>query len=140
MKEYKYKINGQEYTVVINQVEDNIAQVSVNGKDYEVELPKEEAPAAPKQTHVSQEEPAATAQNDAAVANAQSTIKAPLPGVITEISVAVGDKVKRGDTLLVLEAMKMANNIEAEADGEVLQICVKTGQNVMEDTTLVLIG
>ena len=51
----------------------------------------------------------------------------------------VGDEVKAGDTLLVLEAMKMANNIEAEKDGKVTAICVKAGQSVMEDDALVVI-
>ena len=74
-----------------------------------------------------------------ASANVNNAIKAPLPGVITSIEVAVGDEVKAGDTLLVLEAMKRANNIEAEKDGKVTAICVKPGQSVMEDDALVVI-
>jgi len=80
-------------------------------------------------------EESAPAQN----VNTAGAVKAPLPGVITEIKVAVGDEVKAGDTLLVLEAMKMANNIEAEKDGKVTAICVKPGENVMEDAPLVVV-
>ena len=75
----------------------------------------------------------------AANVNTNNAIKAPLPGVITSIEVAVGDEVKAGDTVLVLEAMKMANNIEAEKDGKVTAILVQAGQSVMEDDALVVI-
>ena len=71
--------------------------------------------------------------------NTANAVKAPLPGVITEIKVAVGDEVKAGDVVIVLEAMKMANNLEAEKDGTVTAICVKTGENVLEDAPLVVI-
>ena len=66
-------------------------------------------------------------------------MKAPLPGVITDILVAVGDEVKAGDNVIVLEAMKMANNLAAEKDGKVTAICVKIGESVMEDDALVVI-
>ena len=75
----------------------------------------------------------------AANINANNALKAPLPGVVTEIKVAVGDEVAAGDTLVVLEAMKMANNLEAEKAGKVTAICVKVGESVMEDTPLVVI-
>ena len=68
-----------------------------------------------------------------------NAVKAPLPGVITEIKVNVGDTVSAGDTVVVLEAMKMANNIEAEKSGKVTAICVKQGESVMEDSPLVVI-
>ena len=71
--------------------------------------------------------------------NTNNAVKAPLPGVITSIEVAVGDEVKAGDTVLVLEAMKMANNIEAEKDGKVTAILIQAGQSVMEDDALVVI-
>ncbi len=75
----------------------------------------------------------------AANVNTANAVKAPLPGVITDIKVNVGDEVKAGDVVVVLEAMKMANNLEAERDGKVTAICVKTGESVMEDTPLVVI-
>ena len=75
----------------------------------------------------------------AANVNTANAVKAPLPGVITEIKVNVGDTVSAGDTVVVLEAMKMANNIEAEKSGKVTAICVKQGESVMEDSPLVVI-
>ena len=71
--------------------------------------------------------------------NTNNAIKAPLPGVITEVCVSVGDEVKAGDTVVVLEAMKMANNIETEKAGKVTAVCVNPGQSVMEDDALVVI-
>ena len=67
-------------------------------------------------------------------------VVAPLPGTITELKVTVGQTVKTGDTVLVLEAMKMQNNIEAEADGTITKILVNQGDTVMEGATLVVIG
>lgn len=86
--------------------------------------------------------PAADEAEDAPAnsnANAANAVKAPLPGTITSIEVSVGQEVKAGDTLVVLEAMKMANNIEADKDGKVTAICVKNGQSVMEDDPLVVV-
>ena len=58
---------------------------------------------------------------------------------ITGINVKVGDEVQAGDTVVVLEAMKMANNIETEKSGKVTAVCVKVGQSVMEDDALVVV-
>lgn len=141
MKEYKYKINGNPYNVIIKDVEDNIAHVEVNGTPYKVVLDKP-APAAPKITR-----PAAapkTQSGDPVVANAPKTIKkegikCPLPGVILDIKVQVGDTVKKGQTVLILEAMKMENNINAHKDGKVTAINVKNGDSVLEGTDLIII-
>ena len=76
---------------------------------------------------------------DKASVNKNAAVKAPLPGVITEIKVAVGDEVQAGDTVIVLEAMKMANALQAEKAGKVTAICVKVGETVMEDDALVVI-
>lgn len=88
-----------------------------------------------------QQQAAAPAQNSESSArvNMNNAIKSPLPGVITEIKVAVGDEVKAGDTVVVLEAMKMANNLDAEKGGKVTAVLVKEGESVMEDTPLVVI-
>lgn len=142
MKEYKYKINGTDYEVQIGNVEDNIATVTVNGEEYKVEMEKEAEPekkkvvvnpAAAKQSESTESAPSAKNINTA------NAIKAPLPGVVTEIKVAVGDELKEGDTVVVLEAMKMANNLDAEKSGKVTAILVKVGDSVMEDTPLVVI-
>ena len=142
MKQFKYTIAGKEYEVEIDDIneETNVANVKVNGEEFEVgmEKPAEETEK-PKVTlgkPVAEEDAETTATANVNTANA---IKAPLPGTITSINVKVGDEVKAGDTLLVLEAMKMANNIEAEKDGKVTAICVKAGQSVMEDDALVVI-
>ena len=121
-KEYKYTINGNQYEVTIGDIEGTEKKKPVLGK-----------PAAAAAADSSAE--TASAAN----VNTNNAVKAPLPGVITSIEVAVGDEVKAGDTVLVLEAMKMANNIEAEKDGKVTAILVQAGQSVMEDDALVVI-
>jgi biotin carboxyl carrier protein len=141
MKEYKYTIDGKEYQVAIGEIVDNVATVTVNGEEFKVEMEPE---AEPEKKKVVLGQPAAESSSEeattsAANVNTANAIKAPLPGVITEIKVAVGDDVKAGDVVIVLEAMKMANNLEAEKDGKVTAICVKTGESVLEDSPLVVI-
>lgn len=140
MKTFKYIIDGKEYQVEITDVVDNKAQVTVNGKDFQVEM--EAQPEAEKKTVTplpQSDEKVETEPSTTGQVNTEQAIKAPLPGVITEIKVSVGDQVKAGDTVVVLEAMKMANNIEAEKGGTVTAICIKQGESVMEDTPLVVI-
>ena len=141
-KEYKYTINGNEYEVAIGEIVENEAVVTVNGEEYKVAWEPEAEP----EKKVVVRKPAAESADSSSDAgessanvNTNNAVKAPLPGVITSINVNVGDEVKAGDTLLVLEAMKMANNIEAEKDGKVTAICVKPGQSVMEDDALVVV-
>lgn len=144
MKEYKYTINGNKYEVAINGIEENVATVIVNGEEYKVEMEKEPEPEPEKKKVVVRPvaQPA-TPSDDAGSAtakvNSNNAVKAPLPGVIVEIKVAVGDEVKAGDTVVVLEAMKMANNLDTEKAGKVTAILVKEGESVMEDTPLVVI-
>lgn len=141
MKEYKYTINGNKYEVAITDITDNIAKLTVNGEEYTVEMEKQAEPEKAKPVV----RPAASAATDDAPAadkgavNKNNAIKAPLPGVIIEIKVAVGDDVQVGDTVIVLEAMKMANALTAEKAGKVTAICVKVGESVMEDDALVVI-
>lgn len=145
MKEYKYIINGNQYNVTIGDINDNIAQVEVNGTSYKVEL--EKAPAtAPKTTVVRQAvaptKPAAqtTVVNKPVAAGAgKSGVKSPLPGVILDIKVNVGDTVKKGQTIIILEAMKMENNINADKDGTITAISVNKGDSVLEGSVLVTI-
>lgn len=141
MKEYKYTIDGVEYKVEIGEIVDNVAEVTVNGEAYKVEMEPEKEPEKKKVVLGNPNEQAAGEESttNAANVNTANAVKSPLPGVVTEIKVAVGDEVKAGDTVLILEAMKMANNIEAEKDGKVTAICVKTGESVMEDAPLVVI-
>lgn len=140
MKEYKYTINGNKYEVVVGDITDNIATLTVNGEEYTVEMEKQAEPEKKKpviNATAATSDDAPTA-NKAAV-NKANAVKAPLPGVITDILVAEGDEVKVGDTVVVLEAMKMANNLTAEKDGKVTAVCVKIGESVMEDDALVVI-
>jgi biotin carboxyl carrier protein len=150
MKQYKYKINGNLYNVTIKDVEENIAHVEVNGTPYEIELDKNvTTPSMPKKVVAPVSVAAPVASTSApvstpaapAVGGGQGTgVKCPLPGVIKDIKVAVGDVVKRGQTVVILEAMKMENNINADKDGTVTAIKVNKGDSVLEGTDLILIG
>ena len=141
MKEYKYTIDGKVYKVEIGDIVDNVADVTVNGEAFKVEMEPE---AEPEKKKVVLGNPTAESSDDSSATptanvNTANAVKAPLPGVITSIEVQVGQQVNAGDTVVVLEAMKMANNIEAEKSGTVTAICVKQGENVMEDAPLVVI-
>ena len=152
MSKYQYKVQGVDYEVEIEEVEGNIAKVNVNGIPFEVELqqpinpakhptivkPKVEAPKPAVQAAA----PAAAAApvQAAAPAGAGTALKAPLPGTISSINVKVGDTVAVGDVVIVLEAMKMQNNIEAENSGTVTSITVNQGDSVMEGAVLLTIG
>ncbi len=140
MKEFKYTIDGKEYHVAIGGVSDDyVADVTVNGETFQVQMEK---PEEPEKKKVELDKPVEEASDDAAPAaqvNAANAVKAPLPGTITSIEVAVGQEVKAGDTVVVLEAMKMQNSIEAEKDGKVTAIAVKVGQAVLEDDPLVVV-
>ncbi len=146
MKQYKYKVNGAQYDVTIDSIVGNIAKVEVNGIPFEVEMQGSSLVEEDLPTQVADEAaaPAAVEAAPAAPAagapGAGAPVKAPLPGVVAKILVSVGQAVKKGETVLVLEAMKMENNITAEADGKITGICVAAGDSVMEGTTLVTIG
>ena len=145
MKEYKYKINGNLYYVVIGDIEENIAHVEVNGTHYTVEMEKKpKAAPAPKPVVRPAAKPAAAPAAVAPVAKpaaggAKSGVKSPLPGVILDIKVNVGDEVKKGQTLIILEAMKMENSINADKDGKIAAINVSKGESVLEGTDLIII-
>jgi len=150
MKEFTFKINGAEYKCAVEEIEAGKTNVTVNGKVYTVET---EAPAAPAPKPVAKPAPApapkpaaapaapkAEASKPAAAPAAGVQVKSPLPGSVIKVLVSEGQAVKRGDTLLTLESMKMENAIMAEADGTVKQIAVTPGQNVMQDDLLIVLG
>ena len=161
MKEYKYKINGNEYSVAIIDLEGDKAAVEVNGVSYQVDILTEGytapaprpaakpaaapapapavAPAAPAPAP-QPIAPAAPAAEPAAPAGKGTSVQSPLPGVILDIKVAVGDQVKAGQTVAILEAMKMENNINAECDGVITAIKVSKGDNILEGSDIVIIG
>lgn len=145
MAQYKFKINSNEYNVAINSVEGNIADVTVNGASYKVEM--ENAPvqqaaapaAAPAPAPSAAPAPAAQAAAPAP-AGAGKPVTSPLPGVIIEVSVKVGDAVKAGQQVAVLEAMKMENAIEATSAGTVTAIHVNKGDSVLEGAPIVTVA
>ena len=143
MKEYKYTIDGNRYEVAINEVNENTAKVTVNGAEYTVEWekPVEEKPIVKVQPIAAKPAPAVTPAAPASPATnvKGNAIKTPLPGVIIDIKVKAGDTVKKGDTVVVLEAMKMENNIDAERDGKITESKVNKGDSVMEGAILVTI-
>ena len=149
MKEFAFKLNGADYKCAVEQLEAGKAKVTVNGKVYEVETeaaapaPKpaaKPAPVAPKPAAPAaapKAEPKANSQEPTAKGQ---QVKSPLPGSVIKVLVSEGQAVKKGDTLLTLESMKMENAIMAEADGTVKQIAVTPGQNVMQDDLLIVLG
>ncbi len=158
MKTYKYRVQGVDYEVEIAEVEGKIAKVNVNGITLEIEMQKpinaakhpalaatkksaSVAPAAVPVAAAPVAPVAAPAQpTQQAAAGAGTPVKAPLPGTINAINVKVGDKVNVGDVVVVLEAMKMQNNIEAENAGTVTAILVNPGDSVMEGAVMLTIG
>ena len=163
--EYKYKVNGVEYTVQVASVYGNKAHVFVNGVSYEVEMEGNTIATPVALAPVAASVPLAPASSVAAVEEEKSPstqtpepvqetpkaapadipaggapVKSPLPGIINDVKVAVGDKVKNGQVLLILEAMKMENEITAEQDGVVSSIAVNKGDTVMEGTVLLTIA
>ena len=148
MKEFTFKINGAEYKCAVEEIEAGKTNVTVNGKVYtvETEAPKAEAPA-PKHAPAPAPKPAAApaapkaeAPKPAAPVAGGVQVKSPLPGSVIKVLVSEGQAVKKGDTLLTLESMKMENAIMAEQDGTIKQIAVTPGQNVMQDDLLIVLG
>lgn len=152
MKNYSLKINGQNYDVQIDNVNENstLAHVTVNGTPYEVEIAgaerttasKPQVAPAPKEADSAKITPATATPSPriaAAAPTSGSAVKCPLPGTVLSINVAVGDKVTPGQNLVVLEAMKMENNIDADRAGVIKQIFVQQGATVMEGDNLLVI-
>lgn len=141
MKNYKFTIHGTQYEVEINSVEDQIIKLNLNGTPYEVKVDKEikqtKTPKLMRSVAVpSTESDAAVAKTNAA--SASSEIKSPLPGTVLDVMVKEGDTVKVGQHLLLLEAMKMENNIDSDKEGVVKSIKVRKGDAVMEGDVLIV--
>ena len=136
MKEYKFKINGNDYNVAINSTNGNLADVTVNGVSYQVEM-ENAMPAAPAQAAPAQTAAPAPA---AKPAGEGKPVTSPLPGVIIEVSVKEGDTVAAGQKVAVLEAMKMENEIQADRAGVVTKINVSKGDSILEGAAIVTIA
>lgn len=134
-KKMQYRINDIEYNVEINSFSGNKAEVTVNGVVYQVEIGSNE-PSAPKVQPSVQ----VSAPKQTVAAGCGKPINAPLPGVIIGVMVNVGDTVKAGQVVAVLEAMKMENEIQAEFDGVVTSVYVSQGDSILEGTPIVTIG
>jgi len=138
MKNYKFTIRGNIYDVDILSFEDNIAEIEVNGTKYSVEVHKEvKSSKTPKLVRSSVPEP--TRSESKIKKNISSNafhVKAPLPGSILQVFVKEGDEVKAGDKLLIMEAMKMENNVLAEKAGKITSVKVKTGDTVLQNDVL----
>ncbi len=143
MKEYKYTINGIKFNVEVGDVEGNEVEVIVNGSHYHVQLEKDKkspvkinkAAAAP--TTASGEK---VISKPAAASGSADAVKAPLPGTIMSFKVKEGDTVNAGDTVCVLEAMKMENDVKTSKGGTVKKILVNVGDAVLEGNDIMIIG
>lgn len=145
MKKFKFNISGKPYEVEVQNIEGNIATVNVNGSEYKVEMEEQAAPviapvARPTIAKTQSAPKTETAPKPAATGGAGHKMQAPLPGTIMQIFVKEGDAVKKGDKLLMYEAMKMENNLLSEADGTVTAINCRQGDNVLQGDVLLVIG
>lgn len=146
MRNFKFKINGNDYVVNIKNIEDNLAEMEVNGSPYTVEVDQTLEPT--KTTKLVRSVSVPSTDTHPSVAKTSSpqepkgagNIKSPLPGVILDIYIKVGDRVKVGQKLLVLEAMKMENLIESDKEGIITAIAKQKGDSVMEGDVLISIG
>ena len=112
MKNYKVNVNGTEYKVAIELISEEEAKAALAAKPAAAPAPA----------------PAATGEGEA--------VSCPMPGTILDVKVKVGDAVKKGQVLMILEAMKMENEIMAGCDGTVTSINVQNGQSVENGTPL----
>ena len=146
MKKFKFTINGNIYETEVLNIEDNVAEIEVNGTLYKVEVDKTmkttKTPKLVRQVAVpsTDSHPSVAKTSSPEGPKGAGSIKSPLPGVILEMFVREGDVVKMGQRLLMLEAMKMENNIEADKAGKVVSILKHKGDSVMEGDVLIIIG
>ena len=142
---YRITVDGVTYDVEVGDVSASPVRVVVDGLEFEIDIP-DAAPARPAQTRpqradrrpaarprpVQRSRPAA-----AASADSQDVVRAPMPGRIVRVNVAVGDIVQRGQAVLVLESMKMENTIAAPRDGVISQVHVAADDSVQHSQSLV---
>ena len=135
-KGFNFTIGGQKYETTVKEIEPNVAEVVVNGTSFIVEFQKNESKKV-KAARVAAPTAAPTAAPVVAKPAGAATVKSPLPGSIVKVMVKPGDSVKKGDTLLTMESMKMENVVASEYTGTVKNVLVAAGQNVMQDDKLV---
>lgn len=137
MKTFKFIIKGQRYEIAVNESDDTHLEVDVNGTTYKVEV---EHAATAKKTPKLVRKPVAKQPGEGTFKKSEGggfKVKAPLPGNILKINVKPGDSVIKGQTLLVMEAMKMENNIQSEKEGIIKELKIKEGDSVLQDDVLI---
>ncbi len=135
MKSYDLEVNGKSYEVKVESEPGHVFKVRVDGKELQVEL---------KSVHFNRAEPGAETQlvvrqqfSSGSELAGMLTIRCPIPGEVRKVAVKPGDTVREGDLVLVIEAMKMENNIVADADGRVKEVLVQVGDTVKMNQALV---
>lgn len=144
-KKFKFTIRGNEYDVEIQNLENNVVDLEINGTQYSVEIHQEKAtvsaPKTPKLTRTQVPEPKRSEQKlKKNISGSGTAVAAPLPGTILKVFVASGDPVKKGDKLLIMEAMKMENEILAEKDGTITSVQVREGDTVLQGDAMLEIA
>jgi biotin carboxyl carrier protein len=141
MKKYSFSINGNKYEVDFKDMEDNVASIEVNGTPYQVEIHQEvKKVKTPKLVRQEVKNKPGEGSIQKKASTGGYTVEAPLPGSIFKMLVREGDTVKKGDVLLIMEAMKMENNVMAEKDGVVQNIKVREGDAVLQNDPLLVIA
>lgn len=141
MKKYKFKIRGTNYDVRLKDIEDNIAELDVNGTIYEIEIQSEiKTSKTPKLIRKPVENMPGEGQIKKKESSGKYKVTAPLPGTILKIHISVGDMVSEGQNIMVMEAMKMENQIQSGKGGEVTAIKVNVGDSVLQEDVLIEIG
>lgn len=136
MKKYRFSIAGNRYDVSIDRMEGDVADVTVNGVTYEVEIEREKAPV----VHIERPKAVAGAGPQPQRMKPRGglgSVRSPLPGVIKSVAVGEGDAVEEGQVVLILEAMKMDNEVCASRSGRAAKVHVAAGQSVLEGDVLV---
>ncbi len=143
---FEVKIDDKSYIVDTRLSEESVYSLIVNGKSYEVDLEYKEGVYNVltegdlfKISVIDELKKKMLERRGGGAAEGKQVIKSEMPGAIVDVKVKVGDQVKEGDVLLILEAMKMQNEIKAPKDGEVKELFVKPGDNVEADAKLVVI-
>ncbi len=144
MKKFDFNINGDDYQVHIKSIEGDIAELEVNGTPYSVKIKQEikttKTPTLIRKDAQSKSADRRVLENMSPVSSgakpSSKSIKSPLPGSVLKVMVEVGSSFKDGDVLMVMESMKMENNILAERSGKVLKICAPAGSAVLQDAVL----
>lgn len=134
MKNFKFTISGQKYEVEIQKQEGSVITLNVNGSQYSVEMNSD----AVKSASVPASKAAAPSSASApAVKGGASVVKAPLPGNISKINIKIGDSVTKGQKLMIMEAMKMENDILCDKPGTIKTIHVNEGDAVLQGDILI---